>query len=149
MIERLNHRDINVASTIYSVFQLSYQVEAEILGAKDFPPLHRPIDAFVNSETQFFGYIRDSELAGVIEIEYLDNYVDINSLVVHPQFFRQGVGRKLVEFVFQSFESPLFVVETGVDNEPATTLYKKLGFQEVKQWDTEFGIRKVKFERRL
>ena len=41
------------------------------------------------------------------------------------------------------------MVETGVDNEPVIKLYKKLGFKEVKQWDTDFGIRKVLFEKSI
>lgn len=39
------------------------------------------------------------------------------------------------------------MVETGVENEPASLLYKKMNFREVKQWDTPFGIRKIRFER--
>ena len=39
------------------------------------------------------------------------------------------------------------MVETGFDNEPASLLYKSLGFKEVKQWDTEIGIRKIRFEK--
>jgi predicted GNAT family N-acyltransferase len=40
----------------------------------------------------------------------------------------------------------LFVVETGLANEPASKLYRKFGFTEVKIWDTDHGIRKIKFE---
>jgi hypothetical protein len=39
MIERLQNNDLEVAEKIRSVFQLSYKVEAELLNAKDFPPL--------------------------------------------------------------------------------------------------------------
>jgi len=53
-----------------------------------------------------------------------------------------------MEYVIQTFNSNLFVVETGLDNGPATKLYKTFGFYEVKQWDTEHGIRKIKFERK-
>ena len=51
-----------------------------------------------------------------------------------------------MEFVFNTYDSNLFVVETGLDNGPATALYKKFNFKEVKQWDTDHGIRKIKFE---
>ena len=51
-----------------------------------------------------------------------------------------------MEYALNNYETDLFVVETGVDNEPASKLYLKLGFIEVQQWDTDFGIRKVKFE---
>ena len=57
------------------------------------------------------------------------------------------IARKLMEYVFNTFDSKLFVVETGLENEPATKLYKKFDFKEVKQWNTDHGIRKIKFER--
>ncbi|MEP0265453.1 GNAT family N-acetyltransferase [Dokdonia sp.] len=146
MIERLQHNDIEVSKKIRAVFQLSYKVEAEILNAIDFPPLKRPLEKYVSSNTAFFGYLKDSELAGVIEIEHNNSFTSINSLVVNPAFFRQGVARTLMEFVFNTFDSNLFVVETGLENGPATELYKKFGFKEVKQWDTDHGVRKIKFE---
>jgi ribosomal protein S18 acetylase RimI-like enzyme len=147
MIERLKNNDLEIAKKIRSVFQLSYKVEANILNATDFPPLKRPLENYVNSNTAFFGYLKNQKLAGVIEIEHNNNFTHINSLVVDPVFFRQGIARKLMEYVFNTFDSKLFVVETGLENGPATKLYKKFDFKEVKQWNTDHGIRKIKFER--
>lgn len=149
MIKKLQNKKIEVSNQIHSVFQLSYAVEAKLLDAIDFPPLKRPVESYLKSDNMFFGYLENTELAGVIEIEFTDKYTDINSLVVNPKFFRRGIARKLLEFVFNRFDSKLFIVETGANNKPATELYKKLGFKEIKQWDTDFGIRKVLFERRI
>ena len=149
MIQKLQNKDIEIAEKIRAVFQLSYKIEAELLNAVDFPPLKRTIENFVISETAFFGYLKENELAAVIEITTNNEFTHINSLVVDPRFFRQGIARKMMEFVFETFDSKLFIVETGLENGPATQLYKKFGFQEVKQWDTDHGVRKIKFERRL
>ena len=149
MIERLKNNDLEISKKIRSVFQLSYKVEAKILNATDFPPLKRSLENYVNSNTAFFGYLKNQELAGVIEIEHNDNFTHINSLVVDPGFFKQGIARKLMEYVINTFDSKLFVVETGLENGPATELYKKFDFKEVKQWNTDHGIRKIKFERRI
>lgn len=149
MIEKLQNNDIEVSKKIRSVFQLSYKIEAKLLNATDFPPLKRSLENYVNSETAFFGYLKDKELAGVIEIKHNNNFTHIQSLVVAPSFFRQGIARKLMEFVFNTFDSKLFVVETGLENGPATELYKKFNFKEVKQWNTDHGVRKIKFERRI
>jgi len=149
MIERLQNNEIEVSKIIRSVFQLSYKVEAELLKATDFPPLKRSLNNFINSNTEFFGYIKGGKIIGVIEIEYNNRLTDIHSLVVDPTFFRQGVAKKLMEFVFNTFDSSLFVVETGIKNVPAIDLYEKFGFIEVKQWDTDHGVRKAKFERRI
>ena len=146
MIKRLKNNDLEIAKKIRSVFQLSYKVEANILNATDFPPLKRPLENYVNSNTAFFGYLKNQKLAGVIEIEHNNNFTHINSLVVDPVFFRQGIARKLMEYVFNTFDSKLFVVETGLENGPATKLYKKFDFKEVKQWNTDHGVRKIQFE---
>lgn len=148
MIKKLQNDAIEIARQIHSVFQLSYAVEAELLGAKDFPPLKRPLESFLKSGTDFYGYFENNEIAGVIEIEHTNKHLDINSLVVKPSFFRRGIGRTLIEFTFNHFDSNLFSVETGAQNKPATALYKKLGFKEIKQWDTDFGVRKIRFEKR-
>jgi ribosomal protein S18 acetylase RimI-like enzyme len=148
MIQKLQHTNIEIATEIRAVFQVSYAVEAKLLNALNFPPLKRPLENYVNSDTVFFGYRKDKELAGVIEIDHNSDFTYINSLVVAPKFFRQGVAKSLMEFVFDTFDSNLFVVETGLDNGPATQLYLKFGFKEVKQWNTNHGVRKIKFERR-
>ena len=149
MIQRLQNNDIEISKKIRAVFQVSYKVEAKLLKAIDFPPLKRPLEDYVISNNAFFGYLKNEELAGVIEIVHNKSYTLIRSLVVDPLFFRQGIARKLMEFAFNTFDSELFVVETGLENEPASKLYKKFGFIEVKQWDTEFGIRKIKFEKKV
>lgn len=149
MIKKLQHINIEVATEIRSVFQVSYTVEAKLLNALDFPPLKRPLESYINSNTTFFGYFKNTALAGVIEINHTTNFTHIQSLVVAPKFFRQGVAKSLLEFVFDTYDSNLFVVETGLENEPATKLYLKFGFKEVNQWDTDHGIRKIRFEWRI
>jgi ribosomal protein S18 acetylase RimI-like enzyme len=146
MIEKLKNKEPRISEKIREIFQQSYKIEAEILKATDFPPLKRTLENFINSDTDFYAYIINNQFAGVIEIDKKPNHIHIQSLVVNPLNFRQGVASKLMNFILTNFETNLFVVETGLKNEPATILYKKFGFKEVKQWDTNHGIRKVKFE---
>lgn len=148
MINRLKNKDIDVANKIRAVYQESYAIEAKLLKATDFPPLKRSLESYLNSKNAFFGYLKNQEITGIIEIDQDNNTTHIQSLVVHPKFFRQGIARKLIEFIFNSFDSKLFTVATGVKNKPATELYKKFGFKEVKQWNTDHGIRKIRFERK-
>lgn len=149
MIQKLQQNNITIAKKIRAVFQASYKVEAEILGAKDFPPLKRPLEAYIDCPNLFYGCIKDGELAGVTEIIHNTEFTHFRSLVVDPRFFRQGIASALIRHIFNTFDANLFIVETGVDNEPAIALYKQFGFHEVSQWDTAHNIRKVKFERRL
>jgi ribosomal protein S18 acetylase RimI-like enzyme len=149
MIEKLKNSDLVMAKKIQIVFQASYKIEAKLLNATNFPPLQRTLENYIQSKTAFYGYSKNGELAAVVEINTDHDFILIRSLVVHPDFFRRGIAGKLIEFVFKTFESDLFIVETGLANGPATKLYEKFGFVAVHQWDTDFGIRKVKFEKRI
>ncbi|GAB4247972.1 MAG: hypothetical protein Tsb0034_27330 [Ekhidna sp.] len=145
MIQKLNHRKASIAKEIHRVFQASYKVEAELLGAKDFPPLKRTVKDFMESTASFYGILKDKEIAGIVQVSTKGNVTDINSLVVHPDYFRQGLGKQLVAHVLSTYDSDTFTVETGVDNKPAIQLYERLGFSEKDQWDTSIGIRKIGF----
>ena len=148
MIEKLQNRDLEVSKNIRSVFQVSYAVEAKLLNAIDFPPLKRNLESYITSDNEFFGYITNNVLAGIIEIKHHNSFTHIQSLVVDPLFFRQGVAQELMTFVLNSHNVKPFIVETGVKNLPAIKLYKKFNFIEIKQWDTDHGVRKIRFERK-
>lgn len=146
MISKLDHRDKHIASRIREVFQASYAVEAKLLGAENnFPPLKRPLSQFINAESEFFGYQNGDRIAGIIEVKVDADKVHIQSLVVDPEFFRQGVASQLLNFLFQQFRSKHYTVETGAANGPAIALYERFGFKKVNQWITEVGIEKVAF----
>jgi ribosomal protein S18 acetylase RimI-like enzyme len=148
MIEKLNNKNFDISKKIHSVFQVSYAAEAKLLNAIDFPPLKRTIDDFLNSSTEFYGFWKDKEIVAIIEIESDKSLTHIDSLVVDPRFFRQGIARKLIAFVLDSIDSKKFTVDTAVENIPACQLYKKFEFEEVKQWDTEEGIRIIRFAKK-
>jgi len=148
MIQRLDHTNKTTAVSIRAVFQKSYAVEAELLGAVDFPPLQRTVDNFLASEHVFFGFYMDEHLAAVIEVATFEDAKHIQSLVVLPRFFRLGIASGLLSFVLTTYPAKLFTVATGLKNTPAISLYKKFGFLETKQWDTDHGVRKVRFEKK-
>jgi len=149
MIKKLDNKNNEVAKKMKVVFHASYAIEAQLLQAKNFPPLQRQIPEYMDTDTEFFGFWKDEELAAVVELHFDPSQIHIQSLVVDPNYFRQGIARKLVQFVFDSFSSELYMVETGSANQPAIALYESLGFEEVLQWDTEHGIRKVRFEKKI
>ena len=149
MIIKINNKENKIAEEIRAIFQVSYTVEAEMLKAIDFPPLKRTVSQFLNSDSEFYAYYLIKNIAGVIEIENDEDLTHIQSLVVYPNYFRNGIGRKLVQFILDNYKSKIFTVETGIDNHPAIKLYKSFGFQEQAQWDTNHGVRKVRFEKRI
>lgn len=150
MIKKLQNTKIEVSKKIHAVFQASYTVAAKILKAIDSPSLSSPLKNYKESKTDFLGFIKNKELAGVIEIKHANDHTRIASLVIKPDCFRQGIVSQLIGFVFNTtYDSGIFIVETGLINGPANGLYKKFGFIEVSQWDTEFGIRNIRLKRNL
>lgn len=145
LIKKLNNKSESTAKEISALFQVSYQIEAELLGVIDFPPLNRKLFDYINCNTDFYGCCKDNKLVAIIEVKSGKKITDIHSLVVHPDHFRQGLGKQLMQFILKLFDSEKFTVETGFKNKPAAELYLKLGFKEQKQWETETGIRKIKF----
>lgn len=144
IIEKIDHRKKKTAQQIYSVFQRSYSIEADLLGVTSFPPLLNTVQDISNRKTDFYGYWHDHELAAVAELDVSAELADICSFVVDPAFFRQGVGSRLLDAVLGHFPDRDKVVETGVDNHPAIALYKKKGFREESRWLTEIGIAKIR-----
>ena len=149
MIIKINNKENKIAEEIRAIFQASYTVEAKMLKAVDFPPLKRTVSQFLKSNAEFYAYYLAENIAGVIEIENDEDLTHIQSLVVYPKYFRNGIGRKLVQFILDNYKAKIFTVETGVDNHPAIKLYKNFGFQEQGKWDTNHGVRKVRFEKRI
>ena len=84
MIKKLNNSIEEIAVQIYAVFQNSYEIEAQLIGAHTFPPLLRSAKDIESSKTQFYGFIENKCLAGVIEIDLKDEHLEINSLTVDP-----------------------------------------------------------------
>jgi len=130
---------------IRSVFQASYAIEAKLLNATEFPPLQRKLEEFMESRNVFYGYYKRDDLAGVVEVKSEENNTHIQSLVVHPNFFRQGIGSVLVQNVLENYGTKTFTVETGLANEPAKDLYYGFHFRRVREYTADFGIRKIAF----
>ena len=149
MIIKINNKENKIAEEIRAIFQVSYTVEAEMLKAVNFPPLQRTVSQFMKSNSEFYAYYLIENIAAVIEIENNEDLTHIQSLVVYPKYFRNGIGRKLVQFILDNYKAKIFTVETGIDNHPAIKLYKSFGFQEQKQWDENHGVRKVRFQKRI
>lgn len=149
MIQKLDHKKNSIAEQIRTVFQVSYRIEAALLKAVIFPPLQRSLNDFMHSETEFYGFWKGQELAAVIEVKKEPTSTHIQSLVVDPRFFRQGIASALLVFVLNSYNTRTFTVETGLANGPATKLYERFQFKEVSQYDTDHGIRKIRFEKKI
>ena len=143
MITKLDNSNEEVANQIFTVFQNSYKIEAQLIGTLDFPPLLRSAKDIENSKTQFYGFIENKCLAGVIEVVLKGKHLEIDSLTVDPNYFRKGIANKLISYVLEAFNFSEAIVETAVVNLPAINLYKKHGFVQFKRWTPYHGIEKL------
>lgn len=143
MITTLNNSNENIAEQIFTVFQNSYKIEAQLIGTVNFPPLLRSAKDIQNSTTQFYGFRENECLAAVVEIAIENQLLEINSLTVDPSYFRKGIANKLISYVLNNIVFSKAMVETAVVNIPAINLYKKHGFVEFKRWTPSHGIKKL------
>ncbi len=142
-IAGLQHTDHSIALQIQEVFHSAYKVEAKLIGVTNFPPLERKVADIMASSTTFYGSWHDDKLLAVIEVNYYDPQLNINSLVVHPDHFRQGQASSLLRFVLNHYHWETAEVETAQANMPAITLYEQFGFVETRRFQTPMGIMKV------
>jgi len=106
-----------------------------LLGARDFPPLHRTVQDIAQSNETYVGVYEGQCLVGVLGFSPGSGGIGLNidSLVVSPGHQRRGVARALLaEFVAQHRTREL-TVQTGAKNAPALALYASFGFKEFKR----------------
>lgn len=134
MIKLLDITDEQTAAQVLGVQIPAYQVEANIIGYQEIPPLTDTIQSLQNCGEVFYGYFSPF-LAGVISYQIEHQMLDIHRVVVHPHFFRRGIGRAMVQFLLDNYKDKVngFMVRTGKKNIPALKLYQQLGFREIDQ----------------
>jgi ribosomal protein S18 acetylase RimI-like enzyme len=126
---------------IFSIFQKSYKIEADLIGIEDFPPLKRTPADILECQNSFWGLFLDEDIVAVIEIDAnRNNGLIINSLVVHPAYFRKGYACSLIDFIISRENWSSITVETAEKNIPAINLYRKSGFKIIKKWNTKENI---------
>jgi ribosomal protein S18 acetylase RimI-like enzyme len=95
------------------------------------------------------GYFFDGKLVGAIAFVLSEGLLDITRLVVHPDFFQRGIGKELVQHVFNEYRNmKKYIVRTGAKNVPAKNLYKKLGFDKIEDIEVAPGVYLTRFEKR-
>ena len=78
--------------------------------------------------------IEDDQLVGYVGSQTVLGWTDMMNLAVSPEYRRQGIGEELVKQLMsrlRSKEASRLTLEVRASNDPAITLYSKLGFVEV------------------
>lgn len=118
----------------------SYNIEAELISFSDIPQLKDSVESIMTSEEIFIGYRLDQEWVGFLSYSVEKDIVDICRLVVHPNHFRKGIAKKLVEATMTLADGKKVRVSTGTKNLPALNLYKSFGFQLMSKIEVAPGV---------
>ncbi|MEK5071346.1 GNAT family N-acetyltransferase [Sporosarcina sp. FSL K6-1508] len=129
MIKQIDITNPKLAQEILTVQIPSYLVEAELINFHDIPPLNDTVQSLQQCGETFFGYYLNNELCGAISMMMENEVIDIHRLMVHPEHFRKGIARKLLNFIEEIEQNcTSIIVSTGSGNTPAVHFYLTSGF---------------------
>lgn len=117
-----------------------------MINVRDFPHLMRSCREIKEANSEFFGIISDAGLRGIIELEQQSGAVLIASLVLVPDYFRQGLARLLPEHVISVYRDRALRVETATANLPAMALNASMGFVVRGEYVKTTGLRMSRLE---
>lgn len=131
MIDKLNMEDDARVEALFQLQKIAYRLEAKLIGFNEIPPLADTIQTLKHSSDVFYGYVTaDGELVGAIAVEEeFPGELTLTRMMVHPDFFRQGIATQLIKHIFAHYPGfQAYIVSTGTMNEPAMRLYQNFGF---------------------
>jgi ribosomal protein S18 acetylase RimI-like enzyme len=134
-IERLHFMNQQDVLEFLSVQMAAFIVEAKMIGYMKQPPhIENQFDLLTSHEV-FWGYfVQDGHqktLAGAISYSFERKKARIMRLVVHPSYFRRGIGKALMTHVIDELHTQGYLeveVIAASQNIPAIQLYRSFGF---------------------
>jgi ribosomal protein S18 acetylase RimI-like enzyme len=129
----LRHRErlcIDDAGAIWRLQQSAYAVEAALIGCDDFPLLRESVADLLAAQESFLLSYYDNDLAGALSYATNEMGCLICRLVVAPEYFRRGIGRRMLHNLLVKTDPALPCrVVTAQANIPAIALYQSFGFR--------------------
>lgn len=143
-IDRIQSLPKATIEQLHALQQQSYTIEQQLLGITPFPPLLETINALATSVDALIIRLEAGKIVGFLQFETTREDVVINKLVVHPNYFRQGIGSDLLETLIETKGSGSIRVETAAKNQPAVELYQKHGFHKTMKFHAPEGLELVR-----
>lgn len=127
IIQKATYEDLQ---KILDLQYLAYQSEAELFGSRDIPPLKQTLEEIICEYEQ--GIILKTEeegsIIGSVRAVQKGNTVYIGKLMVHPDFRRRGIGRKLLLDAERYFPKMRYELFTSTRSSNNIRLYESLGY---------------------
>lgn len=141
MLVPLDLKNDHILTRVMEIQKKAYLVEAEYIKNMNLPPLHETSEQVRSSDEIWVGHMIREQLAGLISYKIYDGHIcDIHRLAVDPQFFRNGIATALLSYVLSLPQIDQWEVSTAKSNKPAIHLYRKYGFQIVRESGAKEGI---------
>lgn len=126
--------DVGIARNILDLQRVSYQIEANIIGTDEIPPLMETMDQLRSCGEAFLAFREMEEIVAALSYKREGLVVDIHRMMVHPQHFRKGIAGQLLTHLEElEADAQEFIVSTGAANAPAVRLYENQGFKKVRE----------------
>ncbi|WP_026585405.1 GNAT family N-acetyltransferase [Bacillus sp. J33] len=149
MIKEINILRQKNAEEVLALQTLGYQVEADLIGYANIPPLKDSAETLQQCEETFLGYYINGKLCGAISVKDGNGVLDIHRLFVHPNHFRKGIAQKLLNFIQNRIGLEKMIVTTGSKNFPAVALYEKNGFKKVEEIRVDESLTLTSLEKKF
>ena len=82
-----------------------------------------------DENANIYAYKHNAEYKGIVVFKIANNSATILDIAVKPEYQGQGIGSKLIDFIFNQFKIDVIVAETDDD---AIGFYEKYGFKKTK-----------------
>ena len=104
----------------------------------------------IGPNDEMFAYIENGEIWGFITCSRMYETLDILYIAVDVNHRRQGIARKLVEYISKFDQIERIMLEVRVDNIGAIAFYKTMGFELVRIIKNYYdGVDALSLERKL
>ena len=110
--------------------ELSNSAVLDLLAPSVFNPtperlLSRAEKYQADDKTSVYVYSENGEYKGIIIFKIKEQTAEIQDIAVKPEYRKNGIGRKLIDFVLNHFSVDYITAET---DDGAVKFYKKCGF---------------------
>lgn len=124
------------APEIFALQKIVYQNEAEIYNDYSLAPLRQTLaEMKVQFETRIFlKAVVNGKIIGSVRGGREGDTVHLSRLIVHPYFWKRGIGTKLIEDIEAAFpDAPRFETFTGQKSRHTMGPYQSLGYTVFRQ----------------
>ena len=150
MIESIDIALQPEALRVLELQRVSYRIEADLIGFGSIPPLRESLEELQSCGEVFHGWFEDDRLLGFISHKLEENVLDVHRVAVHPDGFRRGIARQLIEFILNLESSATrAIVQTGSLNVPACKLYLSFCFEILERREVAPGLELTLFAKDL